>query len=85
MQVVVTTHSPEVLDAKWIKPDHLRLVEWAHGATRIGQVSKATKRALQEHIMGAGDMLRSDALRTESLFEDLESPQTLNLFEDMQP
>ncbi|KKL19070.1 hypothetical protein LCGC14_2469180, partial [marine sediment metagenome] len=35
MQVVVTTHSPEVLDAKWIADTHLRVVEWQEGATSI--------------------------------------------------
>jgi predicted ATPase len=83
MQVVVTTHSPEVLDAKWIRPEHLRVVEWRSGATRVSVVSDVTKRALQEHVMGAGDMLRSDTLRAEPLFEDVESPVIPDLFEQV--
>jgi hypothetical protein len=83
MQVVVTTHSPEVLDAKWISPEHLRVVEWRSGATRVSAVSDVTKRALQEHVMGAGDMLRSDTLRPETLFKDVESPMTPDLFEQV--
>ena len=43
MQVVVTTHSPEVLDAKWIQAEHLRIVEWGHGATRVGDLSESTR------------------------------------------
>lgn len=81
LQVVVTTHSPEVLDAKWIRPEHLKVVEWAHGATRVSQVSEPTKQALQDHVLGAGDLLRTDALRSEPLFEEFESDQT-NLFDD---
>ena len=34
-QVVVTTHSPELLEAKWIKAQNLRIVEWARGVTRV--------------------------------------------------
>ena len=30
-QVVVTTHSPDLLDTKWIQPENLRVVEWDKG------------------------------------------------------
>ncbi|MCP4545552.1 MAG: ATP-binding protein [bacterium] len=53
-QVVVTTHSPEVLDADWIEGRHLRIVEWEGGATGIARPSQATGQALREGIMGAG-------------------------------
>jgi hypothetical protein len=33
--------------------------------------------------MGAGDMLRSDTLRPETLFKDVESPMTPDLFEQV--
>jgi len=62
MQVVVTTHSPEVLDAKWIEDRHLRILDWEHGSTRIGRVPQAARVALSKHLMGAGDLLRSNAL-----------------------
>lgn len=83
MQVVVTTHSPEVLDAKWIRAEHLRIVEWGHGATRIGDLSQVTKEALRDHVMGAGELLRSNALRPEPLFEDVSIPMLPNLFEQV--
>ena len=61
-QVVVTTHSPEILDAKWIKDRHLRLVSWEDGATRIDQAAPSVSRAMSEHRFGAGELLRSNAL-----------------------
>lgn len=70
MQVVITTHSPELLDAKWITDRHLRLVEWTEGATRVVPVSDATRKALQQHLMGAGELLRSSALEPAPLFDD---------------
>lgn len=70
MQVVVATHSPDVLDAKWIRAEHLRIVEWGHGATRVGDLSEATRGALRDHVMGAGELFRSNALRAEPLFEN---------------
>ena len=65
MQVVVTTHSPDILDAKWIEDRHLRILSWEHGSTRISPVSQAVRAALQKHLMGAGELLRSNALTAE--------------------
>jgi predicted ATPase len=82
LQIVVTTHSPEVLDAKWIEARHLRIVTWHEGATRVTSVSESAKQALQTHLMGAGELLRSDALEPPPLFQDVASRQ-LNLFEQV--
>ena len=65
MQVVVTTHSPDVLDAKWIEDRHLRILNWEDGCTRIGHVSRAVRTVLKERRMGAGELLRSNALNAE--------------------
>ena len=65
MQVVVTTHSPDILDAKWIEDRHLRILSWEYGSTRIGRASKAVRTALAQHLMGAGELLRSNALTSE--------------------
>jgi predicted ATPase len=62
MQVVITTHSPELLDAKWITDVHLRIAHWQAGATRITRLSDMPRQALQQHLMGAGELLRSNAL-----------------------
>jgi predicted ATPase len=62
MQVVVTTHSPELLDAECIEDRHLRIVTWHEGATRITPISDASRKALQQHLAGAGELLRSNAL-----------------------
>ena len=82
MQVVITTHSPELLDAKWITDSHLRIVEWTEGATRVAPVSDATSKALRDHLMGAGELLRSSALDPASLFDREESLLQGDLFED---
>ena len=83
-QVVVTTHSPEVLDAEWIEDKHLRIVECPEGATRIARVSDASRQALQGHLMGAGELLRSNALDPQPLFVESMAPQQHSLFEDLQ-
>ena len=82
-QIVVTTHSPELLDAKWIQPEHLRIVTWQNGVTRVCPLGKASVKALQAHLMGAGEQLRSNALRADEveIFAEDEDQQ-LELFEE---
>jgi len=70
MQVVVTTHSPELLNADWIKHPHLRIVVWKEGASHVLSPDQATREAMQEHLMGAGELLRSNALNPEDLFRE---------------
>ena len=82
MQVLITTHSPEVLDAKWIQDRYLRVVSWEAGATRISPISEASRQALQEHLMGAGELLRSNALEAGPLFREVADTQG-DLFEDL--
>jgi predicted ATPase len=81
MQVIVTTHSPDVLDAPWIEHKHLRMVTWEEGATHIGAVADSSRKALQQHLMGAGELLRSNALEAAPLFTEGEYRQQ-RLFED---
>ncbi len=59
MQIVVTTHSPEVLEADWVEDRHLRVVSWEGGMTRVSPVSRGTREALQERLMSAGGLLRA--------------------------
>jgi predicted ATPase len=79
MQVIVTTHSSDLLDAKWIEDRHLRMVAWDDGETRVAPVSKATRKILTEHLLYAGEALRANTLyndpfpmrSTEPIFQDL--------------
>jgi predicted ATPase len=49
-QVIVTTHSPGLLDAPWIEDRHLRMVSWHEEATRVSPVSEASREALRSHL-----------------------------------
>src|SRR5262249_7537470 len=60
-QLIVTTHSPDVLDADWLEDRHIRIVTWQDGATRVTPLSSGSREALQEHLMSAGALLRSRA------------------------
>ncbi len=81
--MVITTLSPELLDAKWITDRHLRVVEWTRGTTRIAPISEAARKAMQNHLMGAGELLRSSALDPEPLFDEHLEVSQGTLFEDL--
>lgn len=61
-QLVVTTHSPDILDSDWLEDRHLRIVDWQNGATKLSYVSEGTQKILQDQIQTAGELLRSNAL-----------------------
>ena len=79
-QTVITTHSPDILEAPWIEDQHLRIVSWEGGATRVAPVSEATRTALREHLMDAGELLRANAL----LGADGSHPTQIDLFSNWQ-
>jgi predicted ATPase len=83
MQVVVTTHSPELLDAKWVTDENLRIVSWQEGASHLLMPSTATREAMRQHLMGAGELLRSNALHAEDLFSSEQDLRNGNLFEKL--
>ena len=83
MQVLVTTHSPDLLDAKWITDDNLRIVSWQQGASHVLLPSEATRDAMRGHLMGAGELLRSNALHPEPLFAEDTALRSGTLFENL--
>ena len=80
MQVIVTTHSPDILDAEWIEDKHIRIAQWEAGKTGISSLSPAARKALADHLMGAGELLRANALTPTELF--LHVPSQLQLFSE---
>jgi predicted ATPase len=74
-QVLVTTHSPDLLDSPTIKPNELLAVRADGGITKIGPVDKAGRSALQESLFTPGELLRVDQLLPTSAV-----PEQLELF-----
>jgi predicted ATPase len=80
-QLIVTTHSPDVLDADWLEDRHIRIVTWQDGSTRVMPVSSGSRDALRQHLMKAGELLRSNALQ--GMPPGLEPTAPSELFEDL--
>jgi predicted ATPase len=82
-QVILTTHSPEVLDAQWLEPTNVRVVTWERGVTRVLPLGTAPVQAIQRHLMGAGELFRSNALEPEESQSPVEGAvQDADLFTD---
>jgi predicted ATPase len=63
-QVILTTHSPDLLDH--FEPEQLRVVEIEDYHTRIGPVASEQLEALREQLLKPGELLTVDLARLET-------------------
>ena len=68
-QVIIATHSVEMLDHKDIKPAQILPVELKDFTTLIAPLEKNAKEMLQDHLLTAGDLLRQDKLKPAKMFD----------------
>ncbi|MBN8733121.1 MAG: AAA family ATPase [Acidobacteria bacterium] len=61
-QILVTSHSPDLLDDDKIDPDSILAVEMQHGVTAVGQLDTSRKSILRDKLFTAGDLLRQSQL-----------------------
>lgn len=57
-QVVVTSHSPDLLDDKNIRDDNILAVINKNGETKLGQLDKAGRESVKDGLYTAGELLR---------------------------
>jgi len=79
-QVLVTSHSPDLLDDKSISDENILAVTNRNGDTLIGPVDAAGRSAIQDNLFTAGELLRLNQL-TPDLEEVEKTPERqLELF-----
>ena len=78
-QVLVTSHSPDLLDEPDIPDDSILAVVGEHGETRIGPLDAVGRSALKEHLFTAGELLRMNQLDPDPALSNLK-PNQLDLF-----
>jgi predicted ATPase len=61
-QVLVTTHSPDLLDDPDLDPQSILAVDNVNGATRVAQPDGAGLSALKDRLSTAGELLRAGQL-----------------------
>jgi predicted ATPase len=81
-QILVTSHSPELLDNPDISPDALLVVDNDGGLTRIGPVDQASRDILHDKLCTAGELLRQNQLAPSAgAISDVGNERQLNLFD----
>jgi predicted ATPase len=80
VQIVVTSHSPDLLDDKSIGDDQILGVVSKKGETKIGRIDQAGRSAIHDRLYTAGERLRLNQL-TPDIREIEKTPATqLELF-----
>lgn len=79
-QILLTTHSGDLLDALELPADGLLAVVSIDGTTRIAPVDSASTEAIREHLYTPGELLRMNQLEPDA--RDVERQEQLDLFDD---
>ena len=80
-QIILTSHSPDLLDNKDLKAESILAVEARDGNTAIAQVDKSGKSVLRDQLSTTGELLRRNRLKPDiaSPVSTADTPQ-LQLF-----
>ena len=83
-QVIVTSHSPDLLDDPALPADTLLAVIVEAGETKIAPLDEASRSALRDRLFSAGELLRLNQLAPDkAILNDLENHQP-DLFGEIQ-
>jgi predicted ATPase len=77
-QVLVTSHSPDLLDAPELSSAELIPVMAEQGKTRIGALDEATRETLRDRLYTAGELLKANQLAPDP--GSIPGPEQLRLF-----
>lgn len=77
-QILVTTHSPELLDQIKLDSESLLAVVSQEGRTRIAPIDEASREAIKDHLYTPGELFRLDQLEPDR--KDLQRQEQMRLF-----
>jgi len=78
-QILITTHSPDLLDSEDLRDDQIRVVSCEHNRTTIAPLSEFGREAVRDGLYSAGELLRLNELNPDlGVAADL--AEQLNLF-----
>lgn len=80
-QVLVTSHSPDLLDQLDAERDGLLVVASENGNSKIAAPDSASVEAIRRHLYTPGEMLRMDQLQPDA--SDVERQEQLDLFDEL--
>ena len=77
VEIILTTHSPALLDSEDIGPENVRVVEMIDGATAIGPIDEASLEIVSRNLDSLGGLERDGILHPDE--EDRERQGKLAL------
>lgn len=80
-QVIITSHSPELLDRKDLDDDAILAVVADEGVTAIGPLGDVGRSALKDRLFTAGELLRMGRLEPDDEARRTSSQEQLKLFD----
>jgi predicted ATPase len=79
-QILLTTHSPDVLDNKKLSDDQLLAVESVNGVAQITPLAKNMREVIRQRLYTAGELLRQGELQVDREYAEHAAKQ-LSLFD----
>jgi predicted ATPase len=64
-QILITTHSPDLLDQKELQDNQMRIVGLRNGRTVIAPMSEGDRQAIRERLYSPGELLRMGELNSD--------------------
>jgi predicted ATPase len=83
-QIIVTSHSPDLLDDHEISPESFLAVVSELGETRIGPLDQPSREVMRKHLFSAGELLRLNQLTPDRTVLDLQARKQIDLFADIE-
>lgn len=84
-QVLVTSHSPDLLDDRSLNAEALLAVVSEGGETRIAPLDEASRSAMRQNLFSAGELLRLDQLAPDARALGAQELRQADLFGDAAP
>lgn len=82
-QVLVTSHSPDLLDDPSIDEDSVLAVVLEQGETKIATLDKGSRQVMRDHLFSVGELLRLNQLAPDrQSIEKQDQARTADLFGD---
>ncbi|RXN90656.1 chromosome segregation protein SMC [Achromobacter aloeverae] len=80
-QIIVTSHSPELLDDASVRDDQILAVVSDDGETKIASIDPASRDAIRSHLFSAGELLKLGQLQPDPEVLEKQSPRQVSLFD----
>ena len=80
-QIIITSHSPDLLDNKDLDSESILAVESRNGNTVIAHVDETGKSAVRDRLYTTGELLRLNQLRPDPVSIDAAKTKQLHLFD----